>query len=119
MTTKSLKTNFTKKNDYYPIERFVIDGMAWRERALEIIPEIRERIDNLKGMIYPGYGFHYTFYNDIDETERQIKGLSKNTEWVFFTVAQVRLEGLIKELVRAESQAKTPEEYWRDYDFTG
>jgi len=117
MKTTTTKINFQEKNDYYPLERIIYEGMFWKEKALEFIPEVKERIDKLKGMVYPGYGFHYAFYDDIAETERQIRGLTEETEWCYFIIAHVRLESLMKELTRAESRALPPEEYWRKYDF--
>lgn len=77
-------------------------ALLWKERVLPHLVKLEERINALKGKVYPGYGFHYGLEGDIKYLLREIQHGDWADDLACVLVIKVRIKMLTAEVVKAE-----------------
>lgn len=84
--------------------RSIAEYNNWRKRAIPFAQNLAKRIDNLKGVFYPGCGFHYGKEEDIIKTLSLMTDVQPYTKegLAYSIIVPVRLEGLASEVAHIE-----------------
>lgn len=80
---------------------------AWRDRAIEQLPALADRVFKLRKSVYSGCGFHYAIektlgfllwkLNDFDSYPLDIREMVAH-----HLIMKVHLNGLFKDVIKAE-----------------
>ena len=76
----------------------------WRKRAIKRLPEIANKVFNLRNKLYVGCGFHWSLEKDLGKCIHDLQNYNEYPNETIKLIIQLNFESLIENITKIENE---------------